>query len=315
MNLLEISGLNKSYGKKKVLTDVSMTLNQGEIMGLIGANGAGKTTILKTILGMVNKESGSIKINQQVVTKKDKSYLKAIGSIIEYPTFYEGLTAYQNLRLIANLYECPLTKEASWKALATVGLQDSADKQVSSFSLGMKQRLGLAQALVHRPSILLLDEPFNGLDPKGMKDFRQLFLGLAQKGVGIIVSSHSLEELNKLVATVTIIDKGQVVFQGKKADYLALGAKHSTWLLETDDPETTIQILKHLQIPYQWTGQQFELSIAASSEKALKNKLLASLLERQVAIVNISEHQENFEDIFLNLSKKMEVSDESFNKD
>lgn len=182
MALLQIFGLNKSYNKNKVIEDLSFELQSGEIMGLIGQNGSGKTTIFKTILGLVKKESGEIKINGKQIEGNSKGYLNTIGTIIEYPTFYESLTARQNLMLISSLYdEVNLSKEDFLNYLHLVGLDNSVDCKVSSFSLGMKQRLGLAQALIHQPTILLLDEPFNGLDPIGMKEFRDLLIELSKK--------------------------------------------------------------------------------------------------------------------------------------
>lgn len=251
MALLQIIGLNKSYNKKKVIEDLSFELQSGEIMGLIGQNGSGKTTIFKTILGLVKKESGEIKINGKLIEGKSKGYLNTIGTIIEYPTFYESLTARQNLMLISSLYdEVNLSKEDLLNYLHLVGLDNSVDCKVSSFSLGMKQRLGLAQALIHQPTILLLDEPFNGLDPIGMKEFRDLLIELSKKGVGIVISSHSLEELSKLVDTVTIINQGKVIFQGKKTEFLSLGSIKNVWLLKTDNIELTKSILNNLNIVF-----------------------------------------------------------------
>ena len=251
MALLQIIGLNKSYNKKKVIEDLSFELQSGEIMGLIGQNGSGKTTIFKTILGLVKKESGEIKINGKSIDGKSKDYLNSIGTIIEYPTFYESLTARQNLMLISSLYdEVNLSKEDLLNYLHLVGLDNSVDCKVSSFSLGMKQRLGLAQALIHQPTILLLDEPFNGLDPIGIKEFRDLLIELSKKGVGIVISSHSLEELNKLVDTVTIINQGKVIFQGKKTEFLSIGSIKNVWLLKTDNLELTKSILNNLNIVF-----------------------------------------------------------------
>nr|WP_253896449.1 ABC transporter ATP-binding protein [Streptococcus gallolyticus] len=153
MALLEIVNLNKSYKKKKVIVDLSFELQSGEIMGLIGQNGSGKTTIFKAILGLVKKDSGKIKINEVLIEGESKQYLNHIGSIIEYPMFYETLTARQNLQLIASLYDISLSQKEILESLRRVGLENSANSKVSNFSLGMKQRLGLAQALVHHPTI------------------------------------------------------------------------------------------------------------------------------------------------------------------
>jgi len=308
MALLQIIGLNKSYNKKKVIEDLSFELQSGEIMGLIGQNGSGKTTIFKTILGLVKKESGEIKINGKLIEGNSKGYLNTIGTIIEYPTFYESLTARQNLMLISSLYdEVNLSKEDLLNYLHLVGLGNSVDCKVSSFSLGMKQRLGLAQALIHQPTILLLDEPFNGLDPIGMKEFRDLLIELSKKGVGIVISSHSLEELSKLVDTVTIINQGKVIFQGKKTEFLSLGSIKNVWLLKTDNIELTKSILNNLNIVFSERIEQLELSLDIESMKEVKEKLLTELLLQDISIINFSEKQNNFEDIFIKMQRDMEV--------
>lgn len=307
MALLQIIGLNKSYNKKKVIVDLSFELQSGEIMGLIGQNGSGKTTIFKAILGLVKKDSGQIKINEKLIEVKSKNYLDTIGTIIEYPTFYETLTARQNLMLIANLYDgIRLSKENILEALHTVGLGNSANSKVSGFSLGMKQRLGLAQAMIHHPTILLLDEPFNGLDPKGIKEFRELLIELSQRGVGIVISSHSLEELSKLVDTVTIINKGRVIFQGGKKEFLALGNKKDIWLLKTDNMKLTKSILNNLNIVFLEKPEQFELSFNTELMKASKDMLLTELIRQGVSIIYFSEKQDNFEDVFLKIQTEME---------
>ena len=303
MALLQIFGLNKSYNKKKVIEDLSFELQSGEIMGLIGQNGSGKTTIFKTILGLVKKESGEIKINGKLIDGKSKGYLNTIGTIID-----ESLTARQNLMLISSLYdEVNLSKEDLLNYLHLVGLDNSVDCKVSNFSLGMKQRLGLAQALIHQPTILLLDEPFNGLDPIGMKEFRDLLIELSKKGVGIVISSHSLEELSKLVDTVTIINQGKVIFQGKKTEFLSLGSIKNVWLLKTDNIELTKSILNNLNIVFTERIEQLELSLDIESMKEVKEKLLTELLRQDISIINFSEKQNNFEDIFIKMQRDMEV--------
>lgn len=307
MALLELERLNKAYKKNKVIKDLSFDLNKGEIMGLIGQNGSGKTTIFKTILGLVQKNSGQMRINGQLIDGKSKHYLNKIGAMIEYPTFYENLSASQNLRLISSLYEGnKVDEEDILEILRVVGLENNVDAKVSSFSLGMKQRLGLAQALLHRPSILLLDEPFNGLDPLGMKELRQLLMELATKGVGIIVSSHSLEELNKIVDSVTLIKQGKVLFQGSKSEFLAMGMVKNSWLLKTDQLEETQAILQSLAIPFTEKDGHLELVLDPDSMKDLKDKLLTKLLNQGVSIINFSEKQENFEDVFLKIQTAME---------
>ena len=292
----------------KSLDNIDITINTGSIIGITGTNGSGKTTIFKTILGLVKKESGEIKINGKSIDGKSKDYLNSIGTIIEYPTFYESLTARQNLMLISSLYdEVNLSKEDLLNYLHLVGLDNSVDCKVSSFSLGMKQRLGLAQALIHQPTILLLDEPFNGLDPIGIKEFRDLLIELSKKGVGIVISSHSLEELSKLVDTVTIINQGKVIFQGKKTEFLSIGSIKNVWLLKTDNIELTKSILNNLNIVFSERIEQLELSLDIESMKEVKEKLLTELLRQDISIINFSEKQNNFEDIFIKMQRDMEV--------
>lgn len=309
MTLLKIIGLNKTYKDKQVLTDFSLELHKGEIMGLIGGNGAGKTSIFKSILGLVKMDSGVISINSKQIDFSSKDYLEKIGTIIEYPTFYESLTAKQNLLLTSKLYKLnKFSDEHVSKFLSLVGLENEANNKVSKFSLGMKQRLGLAQALIHDPIILLLDEPFNGLDPKGVKEFRELLLSLSIQGVGIIISSHSLEELNKIVDTVTIIDKGKLIFQGTKSEYLALGGNNDTWFLETDNKLQTQSLLNTLKIEFKITENGFELDLPSEIVEDIKGVLFMELVKENISILNFSKQQKNFEDIFLNIYSNGEVN-------
>lgn len=195
--------------EEKILDHINLQVEQGSVYGFLGPNGAGKTTTLKLILG----QHGSINIFGESLEHNRVSVLKKIGSLIETPSLYAQLTAYENLEVLRKVYQCP--KSNIDAALDAVGLLHTAKKKAGQFSLGMKQRLSIAMALLNKPSLLILDEPTNGLDPNGMIEIRELLRKLNKEtGVTIIISSHLLSEIEKLVTHVGIISKGQLKFQG-----------------------------------------------------------------------------------------------------
>jgi len=211
MSLVEVKNLNKKFGKKQVLHDVTFEINEGEILGFIGPNGAGKTTTIKLMLGLQSIDSGTVTIEGYDVNKNFEDAIRRVGAIVESPDLYMYLTGRQNLQLIANLYP-NVTKERIDEVIKIVGLEKRIDDKVSKYSLGMRQRLGIAASIIHNPKILILDEPTNGLDPEGIKDVRELLIKLAKKEkMAILISSHNLSELDNFVTTTCIIQNGHVV--------------------------------------------------------------------------------------------------------
>lgn len=215
--VLEVKNLNKSYGRKKVLNDVSFKIDAGEILGFIGPNGAGKTTTIKLILGLQLIDSGEVIINGYDVKKDFVKAIEKVGAIVENPDAYLYLTGRKNLELIASLYK-DITKDRIKEIIKLVGLENRIDDKVSKYSLGMRQRLGIASALLAAPNLLILDEPTNGLDPEGIKELRDLVKKLAQEGVAILISSHNLAELENFCTNVCIIKNGMVISENKIAD-------------------------------------------------------------------------------------------------
>ncbi len=215
--VLEVKNLNKSYGCKKVLNDVSFKIDAGEILGFIGPNGAGKTTTIKLILGLQLIDSGEVIINGYDVKKDFVKAIEKVGAIVENPDAYLYLTGRKNLELIASLYK-DITKDRIKEIIKLVGLENRIDDKVSKYSLGMRQRLGIASALLAAPNLLILDEPTNGLDPEGIKELRDLVKKLAQEGVAILISSHNLAELENFCTNVCIIKNGTVISENKMAD-------------------------------------------------------------------------------------------------
>ena len=209
MEILKCSNLNKSFGRKKILNNVSLSLDEGDVLGFIGPNGAGKTTTIKLILGLQSIDSGTVTICGYDIKKEFTKAIKNVGGIIESPDMYMYLSGYDNLKLIANLYG--VSKEKIDEVVKLVGLEKRIYDKVSKYSLGMRQRLGIAASLLNDPKLLILDEPTNGLDPEGNKQIRNLILKLSKKGIAILVSSHALSELESIVNKVVIIQKGSIV--------------------------------------------------------------------------------------------------------
>lgn len=208
--ILTCENIRKNFGRKEVLKDVSFEINEGDILAFIGPNGSGKTTTIKLILGLQNIKSGKITINGYDIEKDFIKAIEKVGAIVENPDSYMYLSGYQNLELIANLYPY-VTKEKINEMVELVGLENRIKDKVSKYSLGMRQRLGIAKALLSAPNILILDEPTNGLDPEGIRDLRILLKKLAQKGLGILISSHNLAELESFCNKVCIIDNGSII--------------------------------------------------------------------------------------------------------
>ncbi|SEU10800.1 ABC-2 type transport system ATP-binding protein [Lacrimispora sphenoides] len=219
MNLktaIQINHLAKSFGSNQVITDCSMRVEQGTIYGFLGENGAGKTTILKMLTGLLTPDTGSIEILGSDMLRNRDKLLSKIGSLIESPTFYEHLSAKKNLEI--HLAYMGVPGISSDNVLKLVGLSNTGEKAVSKFSLGMRQRLGIARALIHQPQILILDEPLNGLDPMGIKDMRELFLNLTQQnGMTILLSSHIISEIEHVADKVGIIVDGRILCESKLA--------------------------------------------------------------------------------------------------
>ena len=210
MNVIEISDVTKKYSETTVVHSVSFSVKKGEIYGLLGRNGAGKTTIMKMLLGLVKPTEGYAHIlGNDTNTGEGKAVLRKVGCIIENPGFYANLTGTENLHIFARLKA--LDDEAVQKALALVNLPYNDKKLFSKYSLGMKQRLAIANAVMHDPEVLILDEPINGLDPIGIAEVRKLLIDLKQSGVSILISSHILSEIESLADRIGIINDGKLI--------------------------------------------------------------------------------------------------------
>lgn len=208
--LLKIDNLTKSFKGQTVVNNVSLNVRKGKIYGLLGVNGAGKSIILKMIVGMLKPTSGKIIFKGHNIKRSD---LFEIGSLIEKPALYNNLTAYENLKVYTSLLS--INEARIPEVLGIVGIQDTEKKLVAKFSLGMKQRLGIAVAIVSHPELLILDEPANGLDPLGIIELRQLIQSFSEKGITTITTSHVLSEISQLADDIGIINNGKLVYESE----------------------------------------------------------------------------------------------------
>ncbi|TCM96915.1 bacitracin transport system ATP-binding protein [Paenibacillus sp. BK033] len=240
--VLRTNQLTKRYGGKTVVHNVHMNIRRGDIYGFLGQNGAGKTTTLRMIMGLIRPTAGEVEWFGEGLNGGRAGAMERIGAIIEYPGFYLNLSAVDNLEIHRRLMGIG-NKEYIQEVLSTVGLLDVRNQKVKHYSLGMKQRLGIARALLHRPELLVLDEPTNGLDPAGIKEIRQLFLDLArQRGITFIISSHLLSEVEQLATRVGIIHQGTLM---EEIDYEDLQRKTRHYLeIKVDDDKKAAYLLE-----------------------------------------------------------------------
>jgi lantibiotic transport system ATP-binding protein len=235
MNCIEAIELRHQFYKGDVVLDnINLTVKENSIYGFLGANGAGKTTTLRLILGLLKKQQGDILIFGKPFNRHRIEILRKIGSLIESPSLYSHLTATENLMIWQKIYQCP--KSRIPEVLHLVGLPDTKQKKASDFSLGMKQRLSIAVALLHNPTLLILDEPTNGLDPGGIVEIRKLLKFLNKEhGITILISSHLLAEIEKLVTDIGIINKGKMLFQGSLEHLMQQQQQASSMIIDTNN--------------------------------------------------------------------------------
>lgn len=294
--LLVTSSLTKKYKHQTAVSDVSLKIRRGGIYGLVGKNGAGKTTLLKMIGGLVSPTSGDISF-MGYAGKKRREVLSRIGVLIEAPGLYSGMTAYDNLKL-----KCICTgihkKGYIEELLETVGLSEAGKKKVSQFSLGMKQRLGIAMALVGEPDLLLLDEPINGLDPQGIVEVRNTLLDLnKKKGITMIISSHILEELAKIATDFGFINNGELVKELSHAQLDAACSEHIA--LKMPSPNQTLPVLDRLGFTRYRVVDNDTIHIFERLEDS--GKIAMELARNNIEITSISVASKAFENYFLEM--------------
>lgn len=291
--------LTKNYKSKVVVNHLDLRVPGGSIYGFLGPNGAGKSTTLKMLLGLVKPTAGSmIILGKEVNSKNRLGILSATGSLIESPAYYGHLSGKENLQIICTLKNLPESEIP--RVLHIVRMKEQQNKKVSQYSLGMKQRLGLAAALLGSPKILLLDEPTNGLDPAGIQEIRELICSLPKAfGITVLISSHLLSEIDQMATHVGIINQGELIFQ----DSLSVLHEHSRsrLFLRTSDDQTAFRYLKHSGLPAEWRNGALTLR---TSEDNRVMQAVSLLVNSGIGILRLEEHQMSLEDIFLHLTGK-----------
>mgnify|MGYP005753148113 FL=1 len=299
--IVETKGLSKSYGDKQVVRDVDLKVPKGCVYGFMGPNGAGKSTTLKMLLGLVKAGSGEARIAGKEMNPKNRlEILKETGSLIESPSYYGHLTGRENLEIVRTLKGAP-EKEID-QVLKLVRMERQQNKKAREYSLGMKQRLGLAAALMGRPELLILDEPTNGLDPAGIQEIRELICELPKRmGITVLVSSHLLSEMDQMADYVGIINHGQLIFQNK-LDVLHEHSK-SKLLLQVMNRTVTLKILESRGVEGRVTEEGILIPGFSDDRTA---DLVSALAAGGAGLFRVEERQKSLEDIFLSLTGRRE---------
>ena len=300
-NVLQIKNLQKEFKDTQVVNLSSLSVQQGEIYGFLGPNGAGKTTTMKMILSLISRTAGEIEVFGQPIDT-DKQYLNQIGSMIEEPSYYPNLTGYENLLVFQKILG--FDKKNIQETLKIVGLDQPKNKKklVKDYSLGMKQRLALAFALVKKPRLLILDEPTNGLDPAGIHEIRELIIKLAkEQGITVFISTHILSEVEHIADRVGIINHGQLVYEGEIRKI-----QSNKWLEVRGDFRDRREVISKVLFGYPCKMleiQEDKLKLTNLADQQISS-LLRDLIVEKVPIYEVKQEQETLESIFLNLTRE-----------
>ena len=299
MNIIETHDLCKQYGNALRVAHLDLKVPEGSVYGFLGPNGAGKSTTLKMILGLVHPTAGNIQVlGQQMDGKNRLPVLRQVGSLIESPSYYGHLTGEENLRIVQTLRDVP--EKNIREVLQIVRLDGQRGKKVAHYSLGMKQRLGLAAALLGYPKLLILDEPTNGLDPAGIQEMRELICSLPERfGMTVVVSSHLLSEIDQMADHVAIIREGELVFQDTLESLH--GRSHHHLALRTTNNAVAQAVLQEKSVPCQEEEGSLLLPILSDEIAAQLTRLLGA---RNLGVIRLEERQKSLEDIFLELTGK-----------
>jgi len=294
-SILKVRKLTKKFGQLTAVNQLSFEINKGKVYGLLGPNGSGKSTTLGMILNVVNKTAGSFEWFDGTLTTSQA--LKKIGAIIERPNFYPYMSAYQNLALVCKIKEIPET--SIQEKLEIVGLADRQHDKFKTYSLGMKQRLAIASALLNNPEMLILDEPTNGLDPKGIHEIRSIITDIAQQGTTIILASHLLDEVEKVCDHVIILQKGNKIFEGSVQE---MSVQQNWFEIQTDHLKQLIELLnRHENIKEVIIEDTF---VKAYIEQEMKGSELNKYLsDSGLYVDSLIQKQPSLEEEFLKITQ------------
>lgn len=299
--MLEIKNVSKYFGKAKVVDNISFDVKAGEILGFLGPNGAGKTTTIKMILGMISIDDGSITINGFDVKKDFEKAMTCIGGIVENPDMYGYMSAVDNLKLHARIRG--IDYKDVYDTLKMVGLEKSMEQKVSKYSLGMKQRAGLALSLLHSPKVLILDEPTNGLDPVGIKELRDILKRYAKENnTAILVSSHILSEMELMCDRVAVIDKGKIVkIESLNSEEAKDENKQTECAIKVNKTDEAIKIIKE-QFGKEPALKDNKIYVKTNHQET--QDIVKALVMNDIAIEYVNENEHTLEDLFFDVTKE-----------
>ncbi|ACD23603.1 ABC transporter ATP-binding protein [Clostridium botulinum] len=298
MNVLEIENLYKTLGKTEIIKGINLSIKQGEIFGFLGPNGAGKTTTIRMLVGLIQPSNGEIRICGYDLNKNKEKALKNVGAVVENPELYKYLSGRENLMQIARIRS--VSKKEVEELVKLVGLEKRIDDKVSKYSLGMKQRLGLAVALMGNPKLLILDEPTNGLDPTGILEFRELIKKASkEKEISVFISSHILSEIQNLCDKVAFINEG-VIQSIEKMDNKGIYTGKDDIILKTKHPvNAVLDIIKTL--PYVIRSKINGDEIVLLIEKDMTSKLIKKLVSENIEICEVYKNKQELEERYMEL--------------
>ncbi|HAA3016520.1 TPA_asm: ABC transporter ATP-binding protein [Listeria monocytogenes] len=296
--VLKLEHVTKKIGQKNIVHDISFDIHKGEVFGLLGPNGAGKTTIIRSIVGLIRRSEGTVFINGKNVDTEYKAAISEVGAIIENPEFYMYMSGWANLKQFARMSQKNITDEHIREIVELVKLTGAINQKVKTYSLGMRQRLGVAQALIHSPALLILDEPTNGLDPQGMAEFRTLIRDLATNGTSVLISSHLLSEIQQITDRFAIINKGVLTHIEKMSDLIENHV--AAYKLKVSDPVATTTVLATL--PFKLVAQNEDLfKIEVAHEDV--HLIARALIQANIDLLEMVPLQASLEERFLELTK------------
>ncbi|MGL5615020.1 MAG: ABC transporter ATP-binding protein [Sarcina sp.] len=297
MSVLEVRGLRKKLGKREIIKGIDLTVEEGEIFGFLGPNGAGKTTTIRMLVGLINADAGEIRICGESIKDKEKA-LKNVGAVVENPELYKFLSGRENLMQIARIRR--ISKEEVNELIKLVGLEGRIDDKVKKYSLGMKQRLGLAAALIGSPKLLILDEPTNGLDPSGIIDFREVVKkAVREKGISVFISSHILVEVQNLCDRVAFVNHGVIQAVEEIKNQNMETEKESFKLMILGEKLEAVE--KITEIPFVYSVSESEDGIDVVIETGKASKLIKTLVENNIEFEEIYKNRMGLEQRYMEL--------------
>lgn len=301
---MELIDVKKTIGKKNIIKGLTFTINKGEVFGFIGPNGAGKTTTIRMMVGLMELSDGDVKILGNSIKTNFKDAIKEVGAIVENPEMYPFMTGMQNLKHYARMIP-GITDERIQEVIKLVGLEKPIKERVGKYSLGMRQRLGIAQALLHSPSVLILDEPTNGLDPAGIREIRQYIRSLAsEENVAVIISSHLLSEIELMCDRIGVIKNGELVAIQSVHEQADTEQQLNQVQMEIEPAEKAIELLKS---QHKIDAKATENVLTFQSEKEKIPAIIKSLVTDDIAVYQVTTSKESLEDKFFNLIGENEI--------